>query len=118
MEDVHLSVRILFIQPFLSLREKIFPLRSCPFSLFLSRVSHTLFVLTMVIHFLLEDPSLRRIPVVPQSQEAPFHELVIGEPCPRQSAARSSTILSRLAARIHHLRGRTTGVPFATKLFL
>ena len=34
--------------------------------------------------------------------------------CPRQSAARPSIFLSRLAAWIHHLRRLTTGVPFAT----
>ena len=92
MEDSHLFVRILFIQPFSSLRDKVFPLRSRPFSIFLvscfprSIRSHLCRQVVdrtpvgVVIHFLPEGPSLRRIPVIPQIQEAPFHELLISDP--------------------------------------
>ena len=92
VEDPHLSVRILFIQPFSSLRDEIFPLRSCPFSIFLvacfprSIRSHLCrqvvnqALIGMIVHFLPEGPSLRRIPVVPLSQESPFHELLISNP--------------------------------------
>ena len=47
------------------------------------------------------------------SQEAPSwssHQ----QTCPRESAAKPSTTLSKLAAWIHHLRRWTTGGPFAT----
>ena len=92
VEDAHLSVPILFIQPFSSLRDEIFPLRSCPFSIFLvacfprSIRSHlrrqvvSQALVGMLVHFLPEGPSLRRVLVVPLSHEAPFHELLISDP--------------------------------------
>ena len=69
MEDSHLFVRILFIQPFSSLRDKVFPLRSRPFSVFLvscfprsirSHLCRQVIDLTLVgtvIHFLPEGPA-------------------------------------------------------------
>ena len=118
MEDTQLFVPILLVQPFSSFRDKVFPLRSRPFSVFLvscfprsigSHLCRQVIDQTLVgvlNHFLPEGPSLRRIPVIPQIQETPFHERHISDPVRGKVQARcldpSSPSLDDGCATRHH----------------
>ena len=88
----------------------------CSTHSYLSRQAIDQTLVSVLIHFFPEGLSLRRIPVLPQTQETSFHELLISDPVRGKNAARPSTTSSKLAAWIHHLHRWTTGVPFATTL--
>ena len=106
----------------------VFPLRSRRFSVFLvscfprSIGSHLCRQVVdqtlagMVIRFLPEGPSVRRILVVPQIQEAPFHELLISDPVrgkvPQVPQGLQRLCPSSLPGSIISVAGRR--VPFAT----